>query len=80
MPHGLADDGLHQNAWYATTVGPAAAVATVLAVTATDTLVDLVHRMSTEQMSRVRDLFVSFGTCSVSEPLANLQLLGLVGP
>jgi hypothetical protein len=31
-------------------------------------------------MRRVRHAFVSFGTCSIIDPLADLRKLGLVGP
>ena len=59
---------------------PTATVANVLTETDGDSLVEQVHRLSGEQMGRTRDLFVSFGTCSISEPLEDLRALGLVGP
>jgi hypothetical protein len=59
---------------------PTATVGSVLTETDGDNLVEHVHRMSAGQMGRTRELFVSFGTCSISEPLADLRTLGLVAP
>lgn len=39
-----------------------------------------VRDLSAEQMTRVRGQLVSIGTCSISEPLADLRALGLVEP
>ena len=45
-----------------------------------DALVERVRTMTTAQVERVRAMFVSFGTCSISEPLADLRSLGMVAP
>jgi hypothetical protein len=56
------------------------AVAGLLGGTDSARLVEHVHGMSAEQLTRVRAQFVSFGTCSISEPLNDLRTLGLVTP
>lgn len=55
-------------------------VATVLALHDGPVLAALVDGLTLDEVRRVRKLFVSFGTCSISEPLADLVTLGLLAP
>lgn len=41
-------------------------------------LVERISRLTPDDVARARDRFASFGTCSTSEPLADLRSLGLI--
>jgi hypothetical protein len=57
---------------------PVEAVAAVLADDDAERLTAGVRRLGVAQRRQVRRLFVSFGTCSLDEPLADLLRLGLL--
>jgi hypothetical protein len=45
-----------------------------------DALSRSIAALSADEVTRVRDTFVSFGTCSIAEPLGDLARLNLVAP
>ena len=57
---------------------PVEDVARVLALRDGERLAALLGAFSRDESRRVRQLFVSFGTCSITEPLDDLVALGLL--
>lgn len=57
---------------------PRDAVIDALEVTAPEALVAEAHDISPEHAARTRRLFVSYGSCSTSEPVEDLRALGLL--
>jgi hypothetical protein len=55
-------------------------VAELLAVRDSDRLAALVDGLTADDVRRMRELFVSFGTCSIGEPIADLVALRLLAP
>lgn len=54
--------------------------AEILAERSADALADAARRLSEAHVARLRDVFRSFGTCSITEPLTDLTALGLLDP
>ncbi len=57
---------------------PSQELAATLDETSADVVVKHLEALTAEQVTRVRRLFVSLGTCSISEPVADLVALGLL--
>lgn len=55
-----------------------AGILTVLAERDGDALTERMRGLSDEDVAQVRRRFVSFGTCSISDPLADLRAMGLL--
>jgi len=64
----------------ALTCANVAEVAAVLAERDGDKLAGEVRGLGADGIARVRGLFLSFGTCSVSDPIDDLVALGLIAP
>lgn len=59
---------------------PVEDLAGILALHDGELLTALLRALTADECRRVRQLFVSFGTCSIAEPLADLVSLGLLAP
>jgi len=88
LRHTAADTGFEHHGFLNVLLATAALLdgantthaAEVLAERSADVLAEAARRLSDRHISRLRDRFRSFGTCSITEPLTDLTALGLLDP
>ena len=74
--HGFLNVALAARA--AAASGSATATSAALGERAPDTVAAQVRELSASGVATIRELFASFGTCSITEPVGDLTSMGLV--